>query len=99
MRLSQQKSIAALAIAGVTLIGLTAFAFGQLQEPKPTDDTPASPVEFPILRSLPRTVTAQHSASAPTVPPCVIPSDVEDPPFDRHIDLLMLGQAWDFHDA
>jgi hypothetical protein len=34
-----------------------------------------------------------------TYPPCVVPSDLDDPAFARHVDLLLLGTAWDNHDA
>lgn len=39
------------------------------------------------------------SPAGSTYPPCIIPSDLNDPGFARHVDLLLLGTAWDNHDA
>ncbi len=34
-----------------------------------------------------------------TYPPCRIPKALHDKPFDRFVDVLLLGEAWDYHDA
>lgn len=50
------------------------------------------------VNALPASVTSSASQMNP-YPPCVIPSDLDDPAFARHVDLLLLGTAWDNHDA
>jgi hypothetical protein len=40
-----------------------------------------------------------HAGGSEHLPPCAIPIDLDDEPFSRYVDLLLLGQAWDFHDS
>ena len=37
-------------------------------------------------------------AAAHGYPPCIIPADLDDPAFAQHINLLLLGVAWDNQD-
>lgn len=59
--------------------------------------SPAQIVSTPS-QSAPIVSEAPASKPADEIPTCVIPVDLDDPPFARHVDLILFGIAWDNQD-
>jgi hypothetical protein len=53
----------------------------------------------PVVTSTPAPAPAAGAPATGAVHPCVIPAELHDKPFDRFVDVLILGEAWDYHDA
>jgi hypothetical protein len=77
-------------------LGLAALSLAVVAPGRADDEKKLAP---------PREVSSTpNPASGPmilsdTPHPCHIPADLHDKPFDRFADVLLLGEAWDYHDA
>lgn len=76
-----------------TILGTSAAVFFVAS----TSSSRAQVVSTP-LQSTP-IVSASVSKITDEIPTCAIPVDLDDPPFARHVDILLLGIAWDNQDS
>jgi len=92
-KLSVRSGAAGCLGASVLLLAAVAAVRGSDQ------DAPAPITLAPVVTSTPAPVGQPAPGSGSSVHPCHIPPDLHDRPYDRFVDLLVLGEAWDYHDA
>lgn len=92
MRIGSWKTLGFASLAAVLAFS-TPVLYGQPEGTPPrTIESVAAPQ--PASKTL-----AGIAGQIPVLPPCAIPDDLNDAAFARYADLLLLGQAWDSHDA
>jgi hypothetical protein len=80
---------------GASALVLAAVASGRGDD----QAAPARAAPPPVITSTPAPAGLPASPSGAAVRPCQIPNDLLDKPYERFVDVLVLGEAWDYHDA